>query len=135
MKIVAFEGLDRSGKSTLRRAFAKATKEKYFTIDRFTTTSRVFNWWFNRETTEWSYFLTRFETFLGADAVVVFIDTTPTVCRLRGAEYTIGELNTQRQFFLNNLRELERKGIIVIYLNTKSVEENVEELICQIESL
>jgi hypothetical protein len=138
MRLIAFEGLDRSGKSTLRRAFAKHTKEKHFTIDRFTTTSRVFNLWYDRNNEEWSTFLGNFEYLLGgwgSSVTVVFIDTNPLTCIFRGAEYKDEELYIQRILFIEELIKLIKIGIKVVVLEPKTVEENVEELECIIKQL
>ena len=50
--IVIFEGFDKTGKSTLKAAFDKATDYKYTTIDRFTFSNRFYDIYFGRQSDE-----------------------------------------------------------------------------------
>lgn len=136
--IIAFEGLDRSGKSTIRRVFAKATKEKYITIDRFSTTSFVMNDWFKRKDKQQEKSLLKCENALkkSDNLVLVFLDVLPQICWKRGAEYSVAELLIQRRMFIKTLIKQVSRGIrVVVIANNKTTEKTVKELIWQIESL
>lgn len=51
--LVIFEGVDKSGKTTLKDAFNKCTNFKYVVLDRFTTSSKVYARLFNRDGIEY----------------------------------------------------------------------------------
>ena len=100
-RLVIFEGLDRCGKSSLRAAFVKHTVECHVTLDRFVTSCRVYDLFFNRS--YGTQFYDKLEQIVSDYSLVVFIDTAPSVCLARGAQYTLEELETQRRLFLQNL--------------------------------
>lgn len=135
--IVAFEGLDRAGKSTLRRTFAKAVKEKHLSIDRFTTTSWVFNRWFNRFDGGQVASLLAFEKALIPEhLVVVFVDTPVEICRERGAEYRKSQLLLQRFMFLDELERVTRLGGKVIVVDGRlPIDELTEDTVKKVEAL
>lgn len=47
--IIIFEGVDKSGKTSLKDEFNKRTNFSYIVLDRFTTSSKVYNDSFNRD--------------------------------------------------------------------------------------
>lgn len=51
--LIIFEGVDKSGKTTLINAFNKATNFKYVVLDRLTTSSKVYNDLFKRDNREY----------------------------------------------------------------------------------
>lgn len=51
--LIVFEGVDKSGKSTLIKRFNKKTNFKYVVLDRFTTSSKVYDHFFGRDRTEY----------------------------------------------------------------------------------
>lgn len=51
--IIIFEGVDKSGKTTLLNLFNKYTDFKYIVLDRFTTSSKVYDVIFDRNSKEY----------------------------------------------------------------------------------
>lgn len=47
--LVVFEGVDKSGKTTLLNLFNRKTNFKYVVLDRFTTSSKVYDYFYGRE--------------------------------------------------------------------------------------
>ena len=47
--VVIFEGVDKSGKTTLLNMFNKVTNFKYIVLDRFTVSSKVYDTMFHRD--------------------------------------------------------------------------------------
>lgn len=47
--LIIFEGVDKSGKTTLKDLFNKKTDFSYVVLDRFTTSSKVFDYFFDRK--------------------------------------------------------------------------------------
>ncbi len=120
--IIAFEGLDRAGKSEARRRYAKMCEERHLTIDRFTTTSWVFNRWYHRNNKEQEADLRAFENALiPKHLVVVFIDTPPEICHSRvpsnEAGYSLRQLTEHRVLFIKELFRLAARGAKVIVVD------------------
>ena len=51
--LVIFEGVDKSGKTTLKDEFNKRTNFKYVVLDRLTTSSKIYNEFFERDRLEY----------------------------------------------------------------------------------
>jgi len=121
--IVAFEGIDRAGKSTLRKLFSTETDFKHVTLDRFSTTARVYDRIFDRK--DWQEREVDLEALESLTVTVVFVDTFPLICYNRGAEYSIEELNYHRKLFIEELvKLLQRKNIRVLVVNGENVMTN-----------
>ena len=134
-RVVAWEGLDRSGKTTTMKKYAVQSKQEFATLDRFTTSCRVYHRFFGRANN--TKFFDRLEHQLATEfgLVVVFMDTEPTICFERGAEYTVEELCKQRQLFIDELQALELRTLArVVYIttNNRPTEELVEECLRRI---
>lgn len=51
--LIIFEGVDKSGKTTLKDKFNKKTNFDYVVLDRLTTSSKIYNNFFNRDRLEY----------------------------------------------------------------------------------
>lgn len=51
--LIIFEGVDKSGKTTLKDKFNKATNFNYVVLDRLTTSSKIYNNFFERDRLEY----------------------------------------------------------------------------------
>ena len=129
-RLVIFEGLDRSGKTSLRKEFAARTRERVLTADRMIVSSDVYDEFFKRpQPKEVVDFRKLTETILKAiDVVIVLVDTEPKVCLERGAEYLLEELKIQRSMFFKQLSKQPHR-IIVLKTKNKSISECADELI------
>lgn len=121
-RFVIFEGLDRSGKSTLRKEFAKQTKERVLTADRMIISSDVYDKFFKREQPKEVFDFRKLTSCIlkGIEVVIVFVDTEPSVCLERGAEYSLLDLEKQRSLFFKELLKQERLGHKIVVLKTKN---------------
>lgn len=80
--VVIFEGVDKSGKTTLRDAFNKATDFKYVVLDRFTTSSKVYAKLFGRRYS--AYYDDVENTLLkNYNAVIIYCDCKNDMIRFR----------------------------------------------------
>lgn len=90
--VIIFEGVDKSGKTTLLNMFNKATNFGYVVLDRFTTSSKVYNTLFNRDRRE--YYNEVEQSFLKAfNVLIVYCYCSPGECfsRLAMAKETLPE--------------------------------------------
>ena len=83
--IIIFEGVDKSGKTTLLNMFNKITNFKYVVLDRFTTSSKVYDTMFKRHNRE---YFSRIEKnfFTNFDVIIVYCYCSTETSRRRLAE-------------------------------------------------
>ena len=78
--IIVFEGVDKSGKTTLLNEFNKKTNFKYIVLDRFTTSSKVYNSRFCRDTNDYMYYLNVEKVFYNNfDVIIVYCFTSQDI--------------------------------------------------------
>lgn len=126
-KIVFFEGLDKSGKSTLCRRARFESGHEVLMFDRGFVGRRVF-YEFREETRfpidDWN----RIERLLqnGSAYAVIYLDIQPltSLKRQRSAgempEFSCNQLAFQRKLYLKEIEDLETLGVPVLRLDTET---------------
>lgn len=109
---IAFEGIDRAGKTEILRAFAQETLQAVPCVDRCLTSCRVYDRFFNRyqEDDEREVYFDNFEATMSTFGyVVVYVNTPVRICLERGAQYSKKELEQHRRFFREELRAMKKR--------------------------
>jgi deoxyadenosine/deoxycytidine kinase len=107
--LIIFEGVDKTGKSTLLGEFNKATKFSYVVLDRFTLSSKVYNKMYGRDRFEFYDNLER-EVFKNVNVLTVLCTCKTEIIKERLEKFK-EELPTQlmdidkvKDEFYNQLR-------------------------------
>jgi len=136
------EGIDRSGKSTLRNEIDRLSNDRLITIDRMTVSYRVYDRFFGRPGVVQRAGFLRFmerELAWSLGLVIIFVDTSPTECYRRSVEegnprYTVAELSEQRRLFLEELPH----GAVTVFIvrpEGRSLHDVAEECVRWVQTL
>ena len=138
-EVVMFSGLDRTGKTTVRKRFAEQTNQRYITFDRSFIDNFVFDSIFRTPPllTERTKVINR---FFAIDPIIVFFDLNvkEIIKRAReteNIEYRADELKKIYKSFLIYLKMIEERGFRVIYINCnhKTVEQVTNEVVKKVK--
>lgn len=134
--IVAFEGLDRSGKDSVRNLFGIKTEYRYIAVPRFILSNAVYDLVFGRRdrTQEYMDLLTVMERQYGM--LTIFIDTPPALCAARpGCQYTVDELRAHRRIFLRLMDWHGGLGEnrLIVRADTLTIAEITDEVVLWVE--
>lgn len=139
---VIFEGLDKTGKTTLEYAFLKATNYKHIVIDRGPVGYMTFDEIFGRET------LQRRDTFIlqatevmhfSKDFVVVYCFADKDVVDERLKEHNevcpYDYENAKEKYYRNVKRFYEPKRVLEIDTSKRTIDECVQMIIEKLEEV
>lgn len=122
-RIIVFEGIDRAGKSILRKAFGEKTGERYVTLARFFFSNAVYDVFFGRDGGPgvYGYLMAVDELERDFGMLTIFVDTPPEVCAARIArekqrDYSpedLSVLRRQREIFLDLIGPTSEKRLIL----------------------
>lgn len=134
--LIIFEGVDKTGKTTIRDRFNKKTNFGYVALDRLTTSSKIYNEFFERDRLD--YYKTIEDAMIKAFNVLVVLcecDTEIILERLRNANEELPEqlrnIDEVKKAFR---REVERSFInyVVIDTTNKEIDECVDSIITRV---
>lgn len=136
--LIIFEGVDKSGKTTLKDKFNKETDFGYVVLDRLTTSSKVYNNLFCRDRID---YYNKFEDSLKRTFNVLVVlcecDTNLVIERLRKANETLPEQlkdidKVKKNFYI----EIERSFDNFMIINTEEdIKECVEKIIKRVKEM
>lgn len=137
--LIIFEGVDKSGKTTLKDAFNKLTNFKYVVLDRLTTSSKVYAKYFCRSGLEY------YENF---ENVVKKNFNVLVVCCICDEQIIRRRLMTSNEVLpkqLENINELQKEfldevsrtfnNFIILDTSSKDVKECVDEICSKVKNL
>lgn len=137
--LIVFEGVDKSGKTTLKDAFNKKTNFSYVVLDRLTTSSKIYNNFFGRDRLE---YYNRFErSVIESFKVLVVLcecDTNLIVNRLMNANEVLPEqLKDIDKVKMAFRKEIEKcfANFISIDTTKKSIDECVNDIITRVNEM
>lgn len=137
--LIIFEGVDKSGKTTLKDKFNKKTNFSYVVLDRLTTSSKIYNDFFNRDRLE---YYNRFER-----SVVSAFDVLVVLCECDTAliEERLAKANEVLPEQLKNIdevkkafeKEVERSFVnyMVIDTTSRSIDDCVEDIVKRVSEM
>ena len=134
--LIIFEGVDKTGKTTIRDRFNKKTNFGYVVLDRLTTSSKIYNEFFGRDRLD--YYKTIEDAMIKAFNVLVVLcecDTEIILERLRNANEELPEqLRNVDEVKKAFRREVERSFInyVVIDTTNKEIDECVDSIITRV---
>ena len=134
--LIIFEGVDKTGKTTIRDRFNKKTNFGYVVLDRLTTSSKIYNEFFGRD--RLGYYKTIEDAMIKAFNVLVVLcecDTEIILERLRNANEELPEqLRNVDEVKKAFRREVERSFInyVVIDTTNKEIDECVDSIITRV---
>jgi len=132
MKLVVFEGVDRSGKSTLAKEFNKQTNFKHIVVDRAFLSQAAYSIIYNREKNLDS--ILSMIRKLGNDLVVVYVTASKETIEKRLLESNHEKINlefdTKMFDFFYDLISCKK---ITINTDNKPVSDNINKIIKFIE--
>lgn len=138
--LIAFEGVDKSGKTTLMRVFNEVTNYKYVCVDRFVISSMVYDELFGRGMKK--YYKKLLKKLKKSNVVIVFCNCSETLVRARleaANEVLPKELENigyVEDTFVKIIAENEDKFEKVISVSTTvSIESCVKRVVDEIENL
>lgn len=143
--IIIFEGVDKSGKTTLLNMFNKRTDFKYVVLDRFTISSKVYNLMFKRDDKNMEYYNNVEQTLLKNFNVIIVYCFCENEFKIKDRLKAAGEelpRPLEDVKFVNDrfrhemiVRE-ERKDCNVIWVDTNNgVEECILQIVDEVESI
>jgi len=139
--ILAFEGPDKSGKSTLIRKLNEATQYRFLCIDRFTGSAWVYDKLFKRRNRA-SYIIKTEEELnhLKETRVInILLKCNPDVLRKRiesedeHRDLRIKQLLSVISLYDTYSKKIARLPTIEVDTSTKTVDETVQEILAKIE--
>ena len=134
--LIIFEGVDKTGKTTIRDRFNKKTNFGYVVLDRLTTSSKIYNEFFERDRLD--YYKTIEDAMIKAFNVLVVLcecDTEIILERLRNANEELPEQLRNIDEVKKAFREeVERSFInyVVIDTTNKEIDECVDSIITRV---
>lgn len=134
--LIIFEGVDKTGKTTIRDRFNKKTNFGYVVLDRLTTSSKIYNEFFGRD--RLGYYKTIEDAMIKAFNVLVVLcecDTEIILERLRNANEELPEQLRNVDKVKKAFREeVERSFInyVVIDTTNKEIDECVDSIITRV---
>lgn len=134
--LIIFEGVDKTGKTTIRDRFNKKTNFGYVVLDRLTTSSKIYNEFFGRD--RLGYYKTIEDAMIKAFNVLVVLcecDTKIILERLRNANEELPEqLRNVDEVKKAFREEVERSFInyVVIDTTNKEIDECVDSIITRV---
>lgn len=134
--LIIFEGVDKTGKTTIRDRFNKKTNFGYVVLDRLTTSSKIYNEFFGRDRLD--YYKTIEDAMIKAFNVLVVLcecDTEIILERLRNANEELPEqLRNVDEVKKAFREEVERSFInyVVIDTTNKEIDECVDSIITRV---
>lgn len=136
--LIIFEGVDKSGKTTLKDKFNKETDFRYVVLDRLTTSSKVYNNLFCRDRID---YYNKFEDSLKRTFNVLVVlcecDTNLVIERLKKANETLPEQlkdidKVKKNFYI----EIERSFDNFMIINTEEdINDCVERIIKRVKEM
>lgn len=118
---IAFEGVDKSGKTTLMRKFNEKTNYKYLCVDRFLISSLVYDRIFNRGRRK--YFKKLFKKTRKMNVVIVY-------CNCKN-DIIIDRLNWFKEELPNELKDIDKVKKCFI----EEIEDNIDYIAGVVEAL
>lgn len=139
--ILAFEGLDKSGKSTLIREVNKAAGYRFLCIDRFTGSAWVYDKLTGRRDRTDSLVKTENELVNLTNVIILNIFLKCDITKLRQRieredeqkETRLQHLEAVVALYEEYLRKIARLPIIEVDTTDKTLEETVQEIITRVE--
>lgn len=134
--LIIFEGVDKTGKTTIRDRFNKKTNFGYVVLDRLTTSSKIYNEFFGRDRLD--YYKTIEDAMIKAFNVLVVLcecDTEIILERLRNANEELPkQLRNVDEVKKAFREEVERSFInyVVIDTTNKEIDECVDSIITRV---
>ena len=134
--LIIFEGVDKTGKTTIRDRFNKKTNFGYVVLDRLTTSSKIYNEFFGRD--RLGYYKAIEDAMIKAFNVLVVLcecDTEIILERLRNANEELPEQLRNIDEVKKAFREeVERSFInyVVIDTTNKEIDECVDSIITRV---
>ncbi len=118
MKIVLFEGVDKSGKTTLARAFNKATKHKHLVIDRLFLSQYAYSLSHNRHIDLQD--LDRIFYWMKPDLIIVYVcaDKKLIERRLSISNHEKIDLERDLSSFDKAIEKFDKMGADIIVVDT-----------------
>lgn len=136
--LIIFEGVDKSGKTTLKDKFNKETDFGYVVLDRLTTSSKVYNNLFCRDRID---YYNKFEDSLKRTFNVLVVlcecDTNLVIERLKKANETLPEQlkdidKVKKNFYI----EIERSFDNFMIINTEEdINDCVDKIIKRVKEM
>lgn len=129
--LIIFEGVDKTGKTTIKDAFNKATKFKYVVLDRLTTSSKVYNEIYKRDRKD---YYENFESSIAKNFSTMVVlcesDTEDIIKRLCEANEILPKELEDIEMVKNKFREHIfnselRSRVLIINTSMHSVSESV----------
>lgn len=137
--LIIFEGVDKSGKTSLKDKFNKKTNFSYVVLDRLTTSSKIYNDFFNRDRLEYyNKFERSIVTTFNVLVVLCECDTSLIEERLEKANEVLPEqlknIDEVKKAFE---REIEKSftNYIVIDTTNRSIDDCVEDIIVRVSEM
>ena len=136
--LIVFEGVDKSGKTTLKDKFNKMTNFSYVVLDRLTTSSKIYNNFFQRDRNE---YYESFERSVSESFNVLIVlcecDTDIIIKRLKNANETLPEqlkdVNKVKEAFSKEVKKSFKNYIVI---NTmKDIDKCVDEIIKKVNEM
>ena len=138
--LIAFEGVDKSGKTTLMRKFNEVTNYKYVCVDRFVISSMVYDELFGRNRKK--YYKKLLKKLKKSNVVIVFCNCSQSLvrARLEAAKEVLPKelenIDDVEDTFIEFISENEDKFAKVISVSTTvSIESCVKRITDEIENL
>lgn len=134
---VIFEGVDKTGKSTLKEAFNERTNFKNFVIDRGPISNIVYNKLFNRLETDNDYFYEMLEIFKQTKCMIVFCISDENIIKNRLIEHkevfpeNINIKDTEKCFF--SVIHNSDMNYVIVDTSKLTIDECVDNIINSIK--
>ena len=136
--LIIFEGVDKSGKTTLKDLFNKKTNFSYVVLDRLTTSSKIYNNFFERDRLE---YYEKFERSVTESFNVLVVlcecETSIIIERLKNAnEFLPEELKDIDKVKAAFRNEVDNSFINYVVINTENdINECVDTLIKRVKEM
>jgi len=136
MKLIVFEGIDKSGKSTLARAFNKATNYKHMTVDRLFMSQIAYSIIYKRARCIDS--VRQFiEKFQAHEILIVYIKANKDIIEKRLDKINHEFINIERdQIVFDTVYEYINCDKMIVDTSNKSIEEciiKIKDFIGEVE--
>jgi deoxyadenosine/deoxycytidine kinase len=137
VKVIVFEGIDKTGKTSLIEALHKATNYKHIIVDRFAATAYAYGTLKNRKNFDMTELLQLFYDFaIFSDLIVIYVTCDKKVWfdRMKRANETsvsIDEFDLLDKYYREFFTHVKLNSDIVAYTidtTTKNIEQCVSEI-------
>lgn len=136
--LIIFEGVDKSGKTTLKDLFNKKTNFSYVVLDRLTASSKIYNNFFNRDRLEYyNQFEKRVLESFNVLVVLCECETKTIIERLKNANELLPEkLKDIDKVKAEFRKEVDNSFSNYIVIDTmKEINECVDEIIKRVKEM